>query len=477
MHSPDKITFAQFIQLNKKDTSTPIYLQLVNEMMKAIHLGNLPHQTKLPGTRQLEKVFGVNRNTIIKAFQELEAQNYIQILPNKGTYIYFPHQTNIKFNQKNIISDKAGFHFNTSRFFDHKKNKEALYNLNTPTLDTRLIDLSLTNRLEHQFKFKNIQEDELNTTITNYLRITKGIRLKEDQIVGINGYKTSLHLLAQLLKDEHPSIAVAEKNEPAVNAIFQHYGWKIIPIKMDEFGIIPEELEKAILKTHVKRVYIQTNFSYPTTISLTTHRQNEILHIISKYKGVIIEDDVLGEYNYSSLPMHLLVQKSFENHIIYITQLGKHLRSIYHQTLILGPSNFIKEITNQKYYISDNHLDNSFVLNYILKEGLYTKSLKKIKKELRDRRDYLGNLLLLHFGNDIDFKLPKGGFHYWITFNLPIHLPKLQKDALDMGLSIASECIYQSKNEAHLIFPFSSYTTQELEKIVEIIKRSILKQV
>ena len=80
----------------------------------------------------------------------------------------------------------------------------------------------------------------MNTTITNYLRITKGIRLKEDQIVGINGYKTSLHLLAQLLKDEHPSIAVAEKNEPAVNAIFQHYGWKIIPIKMDEFGIIPE---------------------------------------------------------------------------------------------------------------------------------------------------------------------------------------------------------------------------------------------
>ena len=73
MDSPVQIPFKSFIQLKPEET-TALYLQIVFEFIKAIQIGLLPEGTKLPGTRILCKVLEVNRNTLIKAFQDLELQ-------------------------------------------------------------------------------------------------------------------------------------------------------------------------------------------------------------------------------------------------------------------------------------------------------------------------------------------------------------------------------------------------------------------
>ena len=78
MDSPVQIPFKSFIQLDAK-SATAIYLQIVFEFIKAIQLGFLPEGTKLPGSRILCKLLSVNRNTLIKAFHDLESQGFIKI--------------------------------------------------------------------------------------------------------------------------------------------------------------------------------------------------------------------------------------------------------------------------------------------------------------------------------------------------------------------------------------------------------------
>ena len=70
MDSPVQIPIKSFIQLKPKD-DIALYLQLVFEFIKAIQTGYLPEGTKLPGTRILCKLLSVNRNTLIKAFDDL----------------------------------------------------------------------------------------------------------------------------------------------------------------------------------------------------------------------------------------------------------------------------------------------------------------------------------------------------------------------------------------------------------------------
>ena len=76
MNSPDK-TILDFIILDKT-IETPIYIQLVEQIIKGIQLGYLENGTKLPGTRQLSHILKLNRNTIVKGLDELQAQEWMK---------------------------------------------------------------------------------------------------------------------------------------------------------------------------------------------------------------------------------------------------------------------------------------------------------------------------------------------------------------------------------------------------------------
>ena len=68
MNSPAEIPFNSFIEIDRNAESA-IYLQLANQMAKAIQLGYLPIGTKLPGTRQMSTIFNLHRNTIVASFR------------------------------------------------------------------------------------------------------------------------------------------------------------------------------------------------------------------------------------------------------------------------------------------------------------------------------------------------------------------------------------------------------------------------
>ncbi|MDO6435200.1 GntR family transcriptional regulator [Flavitalea sp. BT771] len=42
---------------------------------------------KLPGSREMTVLFGIQRNTVLAAYEELLSQGWLQTFPKKGTYI------------------------------------------------------------------------------------------------------------------------------------------------------------------------------------------------------------------------------------------------------------------------------------------------------------------------------------------------------------------------------------------------------
>ena len=64
-----------------------VYLQLVDQVKVAIAGGALQPGEALPSIRPLAEDLGVNRNTIAKAYSELEAQGVIETVPGKGCFV------------------------------------------------------------------------------------------------------------------------------------------------------------------------------------------------------------------------------------------------------------------------------------------------------------------------------------------------------------------------------------------------------
>lgn len=69
------------------DSETPIYVQLKNEIIKAIARGELEEGEALPSIRDLSVDIGVNLHTINKAYNLLKDEGYLSIDRRKGAMV------------------------------------------------------------------------------------------------------------------------------------------------------------------------------------------------------------------------------------------------------------------------------------------------------------------------------------------------------------------------------------------------------
>src|SRR5260221_1537467 len=81
-------------QLNFK-SGKPVYLQLVDQVKAAAASGAIQPGDPLPSIRPLAEELRVNRNTVAKAYAELENQAVIETVAGKGCFVA-AHQTPFK---------------------------------------------------------------------------------------------------------------------------------------------------------------------------------------------------------------------------------------------------------------------------------------------------------------------------------------------------------------------------------------------
>jgi GntR family transcriptional regulator len=81
---------AMMFQIDFK-SGKPVYLQLADQIRYAAASGALRPGDPLPTIRPLAEELRVNRNTIAKAYAELESQGVIETLPGKGCFLKENH--------------------------------------------------------------------------------------------------------------------------------------------------------------------------------------------------------------------------------------------------------------------------------------------------------------------------------------------------------------------------------------------------
>jgi GntR family transcriptional regulator len=78
------------LQINYK-SGKPVYLQVVDQIKAAAASGSLKPGEALPCIRPLAEELRVNRNTIAKAYSELESTGVIETQPGKGCFLKENH--------------------------------------------------------------------------------------------------------------------------------------------------------------------------------------------------------------------------------------------------------------------------------------------------------------------------------------------------------------------------------------------------
>ncbi|TCO58737.1 GntR family transcriptional regulator [Actinocrispum wychmicini] len=70
-----------------RDSGLPAYLQLVRQVREALRLGWLEPGDRLPTVREVVATSGVNANTVLKAYRELEHSGLVEARQGAGTFV------------------------------------------------------------------------------------------------------------------------------------------------------------------------------------------------------------------------------------------------------------------------------------------------------------------------------------------------------------------------------------------------------
>ena len=489
--SPVNSLLKELIYFDKTST-TSVYIQIAQQIINAIQRSYLKEGTALPGTRIFSQLLRVHRNTAVAVYEELAAQGWVEIIPNKGTFVLFPKPKTAKIKAiTNQVEDayrypkKTGFPFQTSfHLVATDTYSDAKYILNDGQPDLRLHPIhefskwysasmkrkSLITKWNSSSKTKYATFEN---QLCNFLNATRGFHITPNNLVSTRSTEMSLYVISRLLIQRKDVVLVGNLSNYNANMIFQEVGADIKTIPTDANGLDVNYIEKHFTKGKIRCVYVCANRDYPTTNTLSAERRLQLLQLAKRYQFAIIEDDFDYDFQLEGSAMVPMASSDANGMVIYLGKLGQSLFPSFQTGFVVAPENIISEAKNYLQILDkQGDLIQEQLLSELIYEGEIHRLLKKNTVIYKKRRDYTFDCLKHYFNDLIQIKKPSGGLAIWIEFTSSISLVQLAEQVSKLDVFLPKTLLYQDKNTCAIRFGFGHLNEEEIEIVVSRLKQA-----
>ena len=487
--SPVNALFKQLISLDKTITK-PLYLQVSGQIINAIQRSYLTKGTILPGTRVLSQLLKIHRNTAVAIYEELASQGWVEIIPNKGTFVLEPEKktakikaTSQKINEAYTYAKTTGFPFqNSFHLASTVQFTNAKYSINDGKPDLRLHPVNQFTRwysaamkrktlIKKWNKTPEFYNSVFPTHLCNYLNVTRGFHISPNNLLNTRSTEMSLYVVSQLLIKPNDVVLVGHLSNYESNIIFQQTGASIKTIPVDNDGLNINYIKKRFIKHSIRCVYICAHRDYPTTVKLSAERRLELLQLAKDYGFAIIEDDFDYDFQFEGSAMLPMASADANGMVIYLGKFGKSLFPSFQTGFVVAPENLISEAKNYlKLLDKQGDLIQEQMLSELIYEGEIYRLMKKNIVIYKKRLDFLCSLLTKYFLETAQWEIPSGGLAIWLQFHPKISLLKLAKEAEKNDLFLPKTILYQDKNTCAIRFGFGHLNEEELESVIKKLK-------
>ncbi|WP_333808086.1 aminotransferase-like domain-containing protein [Flavobacterium sp.] len=489
--SPVNLLLKELIYFDKS-SATSVYIQIAQQIINAIQRGYLKEGMALPGTRTFSQLLHIHRNTVVAVYEELAAQGWVEILPNKGTFVLFPKPKTAKIKAiSNQVEDAYrypktnGFPFQTSfHLVPTVSFSNAKYHLNDGQPDLRLHPIhefskwysASMKRKSLITKWSSSSKAKYSTfenQLCNFLNATRGFHITPNNLVSTRSTEMSLYVISRLLIRRKDVVLVGNLSNYNANMIFQEVGADIKTIPTDTNGLDVNYIEKHFTKGKIRCVYVCSNRDYPTTNCLSAERRLQLLYLAKKYQFAIIEDDFDYDFQLEGSAMLPMASSDANGVVIYLGKLGQSLFPSFQTGFVVAPENLILEAKN---YIQILDKQGDLIQEQLLSELIYEGEIHRLLKKntiiYKRRRDYAFDCLKHYFNDVIKIKKPSGGLALWIEFNPSISLVQFAEQALNWDVFLPKTILYQDRNTCAIRFGYGHFNEEEIEIVVSRLKQA-----
>lgn len=305
----------------------------------------------------------------------------------------------------------------------------------------------------------------------------KGVTIDIDNILITTGSQQGLDLSAKVFIDEGDSILCESPTYLAAINAFKPFYPNFIDVKMDDNGLIIEELEKILeLNKNIKFLYTIPDFQNPTGVTLSLERRIKLMELANKYDLIIIEDNPYSELRYEKEALPILKSLDTEGRVIYVSTFSKIVCPGYRIGWVCAS----KEIIN-KYVLfkqgTDLHTNifsqmqvARFFQKYDIKE--HTKKNALIYKK---KRDVMLEAIEQEFPKCIKYTKPNGGMFIWVELPEYMNSKVLLQKTLAKGVAFVSgsSSFPNGGHENTLRLNYSGLPEDKIRKGIKILSEVI----
>ncbi|MCX7889495.1 MAG: PLP-dependent aminotransferase family protein [Rhodobacteraceae bacterium] len=308
-----------------------LHRQIYAQVRNLIEARVLASGSALPSTRELSRVLGVGRNSVIAAYDQLALEGYLRLRRGaRPLVVELPARARpapaAGGRAVDVLSARG--RLLQAQAYHSGRPGHLVLHPGMPDPDNFPFDTwarLLSRRARHArhdlFGAYHLQGyPPLREAIARYATVSRGVNCGPDQIVVTNGAQSAFDLLARLLIDPGDAVWMEEPGYYGARAALVSAGASLVPLHVDRGGWRLDPPTRP-----PRLIFVTPSCHYPLGITMPMEQRLNLLRLAEASDALIIEDDYDSEYRFQGQPIPALQGLDVSGRVVFVGTFAKIL--------------------------------------------------------------------------------------------------------------------------------------------------------
>jgi DNA-binding transcriptional MocR family regulator len=464
--------------------------QMQAALREAIATGELAPGEKLPPTRELAELAGVNHLTAVRVYRRLRELGLVTSQVGRGTFVR---------ESAGALPADAGGGPEWQRYVlppvTESAGDRAMDEMYRHSQARGLIPLSVGYPSAELFPFEQMRQamsEALESHDSRALQYTDIAGLPElvEQVTALSadrgtpeepgsilvttGARQGLTLVARALLRPGDVAACESPSFMGVLESIRDTGARMLPVPVDADGIDTGTLEELLARHEIKLLALQPRCQNPTGSDLSAERRTHLLELARRHGFFIVEDGIYADLRFEGEDPGSL-RREAPSHVIYVDSLSKIVGGGLRVGWVAS-SGPVRERLLRAKRTDDMHSATltQLAMARFLAAGEYPDHLERARAFYLERRDALHKAVTRHLGGLASVQKPIGGGHLWLTLGVAVDEGELMTEAVRHGVTfVPGTAMAEPDSGTHLRLSYGFLDPDKLSEGARRLGRAI----
>jgi 2-aminoadipate transaminase len=349
-----------FTPVLDSQSDVPLYRQLFEQISDSIRSGRMARGERLPATRELAGLLGLNRTTVSAAYELLETDGLIAGHVGRGSFVTGPADPsptgapdwNRLLERPDAVAPGAAsgvaISFSTSRpagdlfpLDDFRASCAAV--LARP-------DLAGVLQLGSPSGYEPLRRYLLDRARAD------GLATAADDLIVTNGCQQALDLVGRVLVRPGDRVLVEDPVYPGLKNLFTEMGAQLVGVPSSVEGFDEVQFERQLQRERPRLVVVTPNFQNPTGNTIPLAGRHALLAAAHAARVPVIENDAYYDLRYEGEDIPALKRLDEGGNTVLLRSFSKISFPGLRVGWVLGPKPLLDRLRQAK-QVADLHTD------------------------------------------------------------------------------------------------------------------------